>query len=163
MWTATLVILLLNSVVFKLRISHGVTASCLYKRRFSSKQKGLSEKPKTHLFNEAFTCFLSAVSLYFFYLTFLLIDNLKPFKISTLKNAHWFGTHIVIPFEQCWEQAKLPFKPIQRVLNGGYTTHWCILHSRMVSNGECTTQWVIIQMHWILVGKYWAFMDGWFR
>ena len=27
---------------------------------------------------------------------------LKPFKISTFKNAHWFCTHMVIPFAQCW-------------------------------------------------------------
>ena len=53
-------------------------------------------------------------------LTLLLIDHLKPFKISTLKNAHWFGTHMVIPFEQRWEQAELPFKPIQMVLR----VHW---------------------------------------
>ena len=26
---------------------------------------------------------------------------------------------MVIPFEQCWEQAVLPFKPIQMVLNDG--------------------------------------------
>ena len=37
-------------------------------------------------------------------LTLLLIDHLKPFKISTLKNAHWFGTHMAIPFEQCWSK-----------------------------------------------------------
>ena len=36
------------------------------------------------------------------YLTLPLIDHLKPFKISTFKNAHWFCTHMVIPFEQCW-------------------------------------------------------------
>ena len=35
-------------------------------------------------------------------LTLLLIDHLKPFKISTFKNAYWFCTHMVIPFEQCW-------------------------------------------------------------
>ena len=35
-------------------------------------------------------------------LTLLLIDHLKPFKISTFKNAHWFCAHVVIPFEQCW-------------------------------------------------------------
>ena len=31
-----------------------------------------------------------------FLLTLLLIDHLKPFKISTFKNAHWFCTHIVL-------------------------------------------------------------------
>ena len=35
-------------------------------------------------------------------LTLLLIDHLKPFKISTFKNAHCFCTHMVITFEQCW-------------------------------------------------------------
>ena len=52
----------------------------------------------------------------------ILIDHLKPFKMSTSKNAYWFRTHMVIPFEQCWQQAVLPFKSIQMVLNGGYTT-----------------------------------------
>ena len=40
-------------------------------------------------------------------LTLLLTDNLKPFKNSTFKNAHWFCTHMVIPFEQCWYSSKL--------------------------------------------------------
>ena len=34
------------------------------------------------------------------FVTLLLIDHLKPFKISTFRNAHWFCTHMVIPFEQ---------------------------------------------------------------
>ena len=42
------------------------------------------------------------LSPYLVHLTLLLIDHLKPFKISTFKNAHWFCTHMVIPFEQCW-------------------------------------------------------------
>ena len=65
----------------------------------------------------------------------------RPFE--TIQNFHsqkcplvWY-TH-GDTFEQCWEQAK----PIQMVLNCGYTTPWCVSHllySRMVSNGECTT------------------------
>ena len=40
-------------------------------------------------------------------LTLLLMDHLKPFKISTFKNAHWFCTHIMIRFvartyPPCW-------------------------------------------------------------
>ena len=46
-------------------------------------------------------CF-NLFSLFAFFLTLLLIDHLKPFKISTFKNAHWFCRHMVIPFEQCW-------------------------------------------------------------
>ena len=53
-----------------------------------------------------------------FLLTLLLIDHLKPFKIS-----HWFCTHIVIPQEQCWQQAVLPFKSIQMVLEGPLIHH----------------------------------------
>ena len=51
-------------------------------------------------------------------LTLLLIDHLKPFK-----NAHWLCTHMVKPFEQCWQQAVLPFKSIQMVLEGPLIHH----------------------------------------
>ena len=56
-------------------------------------------------------------------LTLLLIDHLKPFKMSTFKYARWFCTHMVIPFELCWYQAVLPFKSIQMVLVGPLIHH----------------------------------------
>ena len=62
-----------------------------------------------------------------------------------------------------WRKSSLPpwlgasWTTIQTHSNGfewwiHYT--WVYLHSQMVSNGECTTQWVIIQLHWILVSLY---------
>ena len=67
-------------------------------------------------------------------LTLLLIDHLKQFKISTFKNAHWFCTHMVIPFEQCWWRPVLhvPFKSIQMVLEGPLIHH---LHVEVSKQG----------------------------
>ena len=58
------------------------------------------------------------------------LDHLKPFKMSTFKN--WFCTHMVIPFEQCWYQAVLPFKSIQMVLEGPLIHH---LHVEVSKQG----------------------------